>query len=386
MTTESSAGASDRESAVRTALRADIVASDLYSGLSSLGGVGEITVSDEEVAIAVTLPVPSEPVRRRIERELIDAATTVDGVESVDITWDPAAEGAGARLDLIPDVKHVVAVVSGKGGVGKSTVAVNVAAALADAGANVGLLDADVYGPNAPTMLGLSDSSPRTTRYDEMQPREGRGVKTMSMDFVVDEDDPVIWRGPVVDDVLKQFFDDVAWGSLDYLVVDMPPGTGDAHLSLVQHLPVTGAVVVTTPTSVATDDAKRGLRMFARYDVPVLGVVENMTTFECPDCGHDHDVFGSSGASDVAERFDVPVLGRLPLDPAVQSRTEREEDDGGLSIPYIGTLSLPRTLEEREQSGRRPPVVLRDDVGELRDEARLVSTRIAARVNAYATR
>jgi ATP-binding protein involved in chromosome partitioning len=373
------------ESAVRSAIRTDIGTYDLYTGLSDLGGIGDVTVSDGWAAIAVTLPVPSKSVRRRIERELTEAATTVDGVESVDITWNPQAAGSGSQLDLIPDVKHVVAVASGKGGVGKSTVAVNVAAALADAGAAVGLLDADVYGPDAPTMLGLSDSSPLTTRHDEIRPREGHGVKTVSMDFIVDEDDPVIWRGPIVDDVLKQFFDDVAWGSIDYLVVDMPPGTGDAHLSLVQHLPVTGAVVVTTPGTVATDDAKRGLRMFAQYGVPVLGLVENMSSFECPDCGHDHDIFGSNGADDISERFDIPVLGRLPLDPAVQLR-EKSKDDDGLSIPYLRTLSLPRTRSEREQSGRRPPVVLRDDGGEIRAEARLVSTRVAARVNAYATR
>jgi ATP-binding protein involved in chromosome partitioning len=235
-------------------------------------------------------------------------------------------------------------------------------------------------------MLGLSDATPRTTRDDEMRPREGHGVKAMSMGFVVDEDDPVIWRGPLVDDVLAQLFDDVAWGDLDYLVVDMPPGTGDAHLSLVQHVPVTGAVVVTTPQPVAAEGATRALTMFTRYDVPVLGLVENMTAFECPDCGGEHDVFGSGGAAAVADQFDVPVLGRLPLDPAMQSAATGPDDADGHSLPILGSLSLPRFREERERATHRPPVVVRDDAGAVRDAARVAATRVAARADAYATR
>lgn len=378
---------SDRETAVRRALaRAGVGAAEFDADLTALGGVGEVSVAGERASVTVTLPVPAAPIRRRLTDGVRAAATGVEGVESAEVAWTARAADSGPEMAFAPGVRNVVAVASGKGGVGKSTVAVNLAAALADAGAAVGLLDADIYGPNTPTMLGIGESGMATTRDDEMVPREAHGVESVSMDFVVDADDPVIWRGPLVDDVLKQLFDDVAWGELDYLVVDMPPGTGDAHLSLVQHLPVAGAVIVTTPQPVATDDAERGLAMFERYGVPVLGLVENMTDFECPDCGSHHEIFGPGGAAELGDRHDVPVVGRLPLDPSVGTRTETDDEAAGLSIPYLGRLSLPRTRQEREQTDRRPPVVLRDDGGEMRDQLRLAATRVAARVNAVATR
>jgi ATP-binding protein involved in chromosome partitioning len=337
------------EERFRTALaEAEVGRNLLTASLTDAGAIGDVRVASGRASVPVTLPVPSAPLRRRLERDIARVGTRVDGVDTVACTWEASVDAPGQGVAVLPEVDHVVAVASGKGGVGKSTVATNLAVALASTGAEVGLLDADVYGPNAPAMLGLSNRAPGTTPEDEMVPREAHGVRTMSMEFVVGEDDPVIWRGPVVDDVLKQLFEDVRWGTLDYLIVDLPPGTGDPLMTLVKYLPVTGAVIVTTPQPVAVDDAARGLEGFVEYDVPILGIAENMHTFECPDCHTEHDLFGSGGADRLSDHFDVPVLGRLPLDPSVQAVEEITEAPPGVSIPGIGELRLPRTSAERE--------------------------------------
>ncbi len=358
----------------------------LFASLADLEGYGPISLEDGQLTVPVTLVAPSAAARSHVEREIRAATADLAGVESVRVEWRPQVTAIGPGIDLLPDVKNVVAVASGKGGVGKSTVAVNLATTLAAGGADVGLLDADVYGPNAPAMLGLSERTPDATPDDEMVPRTAHGVSVMSMGFIAGEDDPVIWRGPLVDEFIKQLFGDVRWGSLDYLVVDLPPGTGDAQLSLVQHLPVSGAVVVTTPQAVAVDDARRGLRGFARYDVPVLGLVENMSQFECPDCESVHEIFDAGGAARLGDEFDVPVLERLPLDPSVgQSTTSDEESDPpGISIPGFGRLQLPRTRDEREQRGRLAPVGVRADGGETRASFELLATRTAARLETLA--
>ena len=379
--------AGDRPARVRAAISgAGVGEEDLFGDIVDVGGISSVAVTDDTAEVVVGLPVPSRAIRESLTQGIEDAAAGVAGVERVAVEWRPDPLDAGERVDLLPDVRNVVAVGSGKGGVGKSTVAVNLAVALADAGAAVGLLDADVYGPNAPTMLGLGDRTPPTTPDDEMVPPEAHGVAVMSMGFVAGEEDPVIWRGPLVDEFLKQLFGDVAWGSLDYLIVDLPPGTGDAQLSLVQHLPVAGAVIVTTPQAVAVDDAARGLTGFARYDVPVLGVVENMARFRCPDCGEVHEPFGAGGGERLAAEFDVPVLGRLPLDPAVG--TVEQDDDlepAGISVPLLGRLRMPRTRAEREREGREPPVAVREPGTEAEADARAAfrrtATAAAARVN-----
>lgn len=378
----------DGTAAVRDALAdAGIGVDHLGVDLVAAEGVGPIDVDGGAATVTVTVPLPSSDVRTLIERDVREAVSGVEGVESVTCRFDPAPPDDGTRVDFIPEVSNVIAVGSGKGGVGKSTVAVNLATALADAGASVGFVDADVYGPNAPSMLGLADYTPDTTTDDRIVPRESHGVRVMSMGFIADADDPVIWRGPLVDEFLKQLFDDVAWGSLDYLVVDMPPGTGDAHLSLVQHLPVTGAVIVTTPEAVAVDDARRGLRGFANYDVPILGVVENMTAFECPDCGAEHDLFGEGGGARLGGEFDVPVLGKLPIDPTVGPRRDDEaEAERGVSLPLIGRIRLPRTREERERSTERRPVVVREERTPARPAFELLASRVAARVNEWTAR
>lgn len=342
----------------------------------------DVTVVDGTATVIVTHPVPSDELRSIVERDIRQAARSVDSVSNVKCRFEPAVSDSGMDVEFIPDVKNVIAVSSGKGGVGKSTVAVNLATALAEAGASVGLLDADVYGPNAPAMLGLSERKPNTTHLDEIAPREAHGVAVMSIGFITEEDDPVIWRGPLVDEFIKQLFGDVKWGVLDYLIIDMPPGTGDAQLSLVQHMPVTGAVIVTTPQPVAIDDARRGLRGFAEYNVPVLGVVENMTGFECPDCGSNHDIFDSGGARRLCEEFNVPILGSVPLDPAVGTLNSdsEEEKPPGVSIPGIGRLQLPQTHAERERTSSHPPITIREDGGQSQASLNLAATRTAARV------
>jgi len=337
-----------------------------------------VRVTDGTAHLTVTVPIPAAPMRAAVTDDLRAAVADVDGVTGVEVAYDPRLPPPADPVEILPAVTNVVAVASGKGGVGKSTVAANLAVSLADAGADVGLLDADVYGPNAPALLGVDDETPTTTADAQIVPREARGVKVVSMDFVVDEDDPIIWRGPMVDDVLKQLTADTAWGALDYLIVDMPPGTGDAQLTLVQYFPVAGAVIVTTPQAVAVDDARRGLEGFAKYDVPILGVVENMSGFRCPDCDSVHDVFGDGGGTALAAEFDVPVLGRLPLDPAV-GRLERETDPTGISVPGVGRIGLPRTAAERD--GRLPPIAVREDTP-TRRPIRETAGRVAARIQA----
>ena len=223
-------------------------------------------------------------------------------------------------------MKNVIAVASGKGGVGKSTVAVNLAAGLSEMGARVGLFDADIYGPNVPRMVA-ADQRPQATPEEKIVPPEKYGMKLMSMDFLVGQDDPVIWRGPMVHKILTQLFEDVEWGALDYMVVDLPPGTGDTQLTMLQTVPIAGAVIVTTPQDVAIDDARKGLEMFGKHDTPVLGIVENMSGFVCPDCGSEHDLFGKGGGREFADEFEMPFLGELPLDPRV-----REGGDGGAPV------------------------------------------------------
>lgn len=377
---------SPRANLRRALTESSIGTNTLFTDLAELDVFGPIEVRDGTAIVPVTLPVPSEAIRATIESDVADTAAGVEGVTDTVVRWEPSAPDLGLQVDLLPDVKNLIAVSSGKGGVGKSTVATNLAASLADAGADVGLLDADVYGPNAPSMLGLDERSPNTTLDSHIVPREAHGMKVMSMDFIVGEDDPVIWRGPLVDDVLTQLFDDVEWGSLDYLVVDLPPGTGDAQLSLVQQLPVTGAVIVTTPQPVAVDDARRGLRQFAKYDVPVIGVVENMSGFVCPDCDSTTDVFGTGGGQALADEFDVPLLAKLPLDPIAGTAPDDDDETTppGVRIPLVGRLQLPRTQEERTGGGGRPPVSLRDTDSEVRDGLRTAASRVAARIQQLA--
>ena len=232
----------------------------------------------------------------------------------------------GARI-AAPDAKSIVAVASGKGGVGKSTVAVNLAVALAQQGFQVGLLDADIYGPNVPMMMGKNDAQLTSTENQKIRPIESYGVKIVSIGFIQQGDAAVIWRGPLVGRMIQQFLTDADWGTLDYLIVDLPPGTGDAQLTLSQAVPLTGAVIVTTPQDVALSDAKKGVNMFLKVSVPVLGIIENMSYFLCPNCNHRTEIFSHGGAREAAKKFNVPFLGEVPLDIRV-----REGGDAGKPV------------------------------------------------------
>jgi len=253
-----------------------------------------------------------------------------------------AASRHPAEAPPLAGVRHVIAVSSGKGGVGKSTVSSNLAAALAVVGHRVGLMDADIYGPDIPTMFGVHEK-PRMAE-DRVLPLEAHGVKLMSLGFLVDEDTPAIWRGPIIMGVVRQFLEQVAWGELDYLVVDLPPGTGDAQLSLCQLVQVTGAVMVTTPQDVSVGGVLRGIRMFQKLDVPILGIVENMRGFVCPDCGSTHEIFGSGGGETLAASLDLPFLGAIPL-----GTTVRQEGDRGVPT-VVGRPESPEGRALREMA------------------------------------
>ena len=295
----------------------------LDGDIVSLGLVNDVTVDGETIAIDLALGAPYSPAETALAGEVREALADTGYEIELSASIDT---GLSADEQMLPDVENIIAVASGKGGVGKSTVAVNLAAGLSELGARVGLFDADIYGPNVPRMVE-ADAQPKATKEETIVPPERHGMKLMSMDFLVGEDDPVIWRGPMVHKVLTQLWEDVEWGALDYMVVDLPPGTGDTQLTLLQSVPVSGAVIVTTPQDVAIDDARKGLRMFAEHETPVLGIVENMSGFVCPDCGGQHDIFGSGGGEAFAAEVDMPFLGSIPLDPAV-----REGGDTGAPV------------------------------------------------------
>ncbi|ELZ32893.1 Mrp/NBP35 family ATP-binding protein [Halorubrum tebenquichense] len=289
----------------------------LNDDIVSLNLVGDIEIDGDTAHVPLALGAPHSPVETQITED-VRAVVREEGYEpslSVDID-DQTPAG------VVDGAPNVIAVSSGKGGVGKSTVAVNLATAMAERGANVGLFDADVYGPNIPRMLGVHDHPGMAEDDETIIPVERHGLKLMSIGFLVGEDDPVIWRGAMVDKVLTQLWHDTEWGDLDYFVVDLPPGTGDAQLTMLQQMPVLGALVVTTPQDISLDNARKGVRMFDRHDASVLGVVENMSGFVCDECGKRHDVFASGGGQRLADEFDHPLLAQIPLDPAIQEGCE----------------------------------------------------------------
>jgi ATP-binding protein involved in chromosome partitioning len=306
---------------------------ELQKSLVELNMIRNVVVDGGNVSFTLVLTTPACPLRQFIVEDCERAVKTLPGVAtvSVDVTAEtPQQKGLPDRQG-IDGVKNIVAISSGKGGVGKSTVAVNVAVALAQAGARVGLIDADIYGPNAPIMLGLEGANvivQQGTDGEVLEPVFNHGVKLVSMGFLIDKDQPVIWRGPMLNGVIRQFLYQVRWGDLDYLIVDMPPGTGDAQLTMAQAVPMAGAVIVTTPQNVALADARRGLKMFQQLRVPVLGIVENMSYFVPPDMpDKQYDIFGSAGGANTAKELEVPLLGCVPLEIPL-----REGGDRGLPI------------------------------------------------------
>jgi len=295
--------------------------------LVSLGMVKAIEITGTAVDLTVELTTPACPLKAKIESDIVEGLEAL-GASAVRVDWASNVKRSfgGPAADLIPGVRNTIAVASGKGGVGKTTVAVNLAVSLARDGAAVGLLDADITGPNVPLMMGTGGAHV-TGAGGRVNPVTSHGVKMMSIQYFLTGDAPVIWRGPLIHSAIQQFLRDVEWGELDYLVIDLPPGTGDAALSISQLIPLSGAVVVTTPQEVSLMDARKAIAMFTKVNVRTLGVIENMSAFICPDCGHEHDIFGSGGADSIARELELDVLGRIPLEPAVRSG-----GDGGVPI------------------------------------------------------
>jgi len=289
---------------------------ELHQDLVTLNMIRELEIDGDKVSFTVMLTTPACPLRGKIEAESKQAVMTVAGVKEVSIKMDSDVPNDGRMRGLVNmPIRNAIAVGSGKGGVGKSTVAVNLAVALAKAGARVGLMDADIYGPNIPTMLGVEKLPPPDGQ--RLIPAESYGIKMISMGLLVKPGQPLIWRGPMLNSAIRQFLGDVEWGELDYLIIDLPPGTGDASLSLAQALPLSGSVIVTLPQLVSLEDAGRGLNMFKTLEVPVLGIVENMSYLDMPD-GSRMDLFGSGGGEELAKATGTPFLGQIPIDPNVR--------------------------------------------------------------------
>ncbi len=287
--------------------------------------VKKIDIDGSKVSIDIVLGYPAKGFIDELSEAISKKVSEIDGVSEVTVSIESkvVAHGVQRGVKRIDNIKNIIAVASGKGGVGKSTTAVNLALALQQEGANVGILDADIYGPSQPRMMGLS-GQPESKDGNSLEPMENYGVQTMSIGFLVDEETPMIWRGPMVTQALEQLLNDTQWKDLDYLVIDLPPGTGDTQLTLAQKVPVSGAVIVTTPQDIALLDARKGLKMFEKVEVPILGIVENMSIHICSNCGHEEHIFGQGGGSNMSEQYDVDFLGALPLDIRI-----REETDGG---------------------------------------------------------
>lgn len=333
---------------------------DLRKDIVTLGFIKDLKIEGGSVSFRIVLTTPACPVKEQMEESARELVSALPNVNAVHITMDaevPKGRGFGEKL-TVEGVRNIVAVSSGKGGVGKSTVAVNIAVSLAMNGARVGLMDADVYGPNVPLMLGVGDARPDVDN-NKLLPLEAFGVKLMSMAVLKPGDEPMIVRGPILHGLVRQFLQDVRWGELDYLIVDMPPGTGDVQLSLAQLVPVQGAVLVTTPQEVALADVRRALRMFETVSVPVLGVVENMSYFIAPDTGVRYNIFGEGGGQRLADKYEVPFLGSVPL--AIEVR-----EGGDKGVPIV--VSQPDSVQARAFRSVAEEVARRVSIEALKPE------------------
>lgn len=300
-----------------------VVDPELHKDIVSMGMIKDLVITDDKVSFTLELTTPACPFNDDIEQDVRTAISSI-GVKDLDLRITARVmEGRAISMDeLIPDVKNIIAVASGKGGVGKTTIAVNLALALARSGAKTGLLDADVYGPSVPLMLG-AEESPQVLN-NKIQPPTVEGIKVISMGFFYEQSQQAgIYRGPIVSGIVKQFLTDVQWGSLDYLIIDLPPGTGDAPLTMAQTIPVTGIIIVTTPQDVAMNVAVKALGMFSKLNVPIVGVIENMSYFQCPHCSERINIFGEGGGRKISEKFDIPFLGEIPLFPQIMEGSDK---------------------------------------------------------------
>jgi ATP-binding protein involved in chromosome partitioning len=339
--------------------------------LVSTGAIRDINIDGDKVSFSVVLGFPAAGYHARLIEELNKQITAIDGVSSTDIKVSSKiiAHSVQSSLKPMENIKNIIAVASGKGGVGKSTTAANLALALKEEGAKVGILDADIYGPSIPRMLGIS-SKPESEDGKTLQPMAGHGLQAMSIGFMIDEETPMIWRGPMVTQALEQLLTDTNWQDLDYLIIDLPPGTGDVQLTLAQKVPVSGAVIVTTPQDIALLDARKGLKMFQKVEVPVLGIVENMSVHICSQCGHAEPIFGQGGGERMSEDYDVDFLGALPLDISI--RTNGDEGTPSVAADPDGTVgniyreiarrtAAKLSLQAKDYSAKFPNIVIQNN-------------------------
>lgn len=342
-----------------------IIDPDLRKDIVSLGFIKDLVIEGGDVSFRIVLTTPACPVKEQMEAQANELVSGLEGVDSVKVTMDAEVpQGRGVANNIaIPGVRNIVAVSSGKGGVGKSTVAVNLAVALAAQGAKVGIMDADVYGPNVPLMLGTGLDQPEVAN-GRLQPIKAHGIKMISMAVLVPPDKPMILRGPMLHGVVRQFLSDVNWGELDYLIVDMPPGTGDVQLSLAQLVPVQGAVLVTTPQEVSLADVRRAVKMFETVNVPVLGVIENMSYFIAPDTGTRYDIFGSGGGKKLCDEYKLDFLGQVPMGIEV-----RESGDKG--IPVV--ISAPDSAQSEAFRNVAEEVARRISIEAMKPELTIIS-------------
>jgi ATP-binding protein involved in chromosome partitioning len=358
-----------------SALKQALEAADVPGVGEPLGRVGKVRraeVAGARASVEIELGFPFESARREFEARFSEVIRAAAPVEQLELALESriVAHGVQPNLKPLPNVANVIAVASGKGGVGKSTTAVNLAAALARDGAAVGVLDADIYGPSMPAMLGLAGQRPTSRDGKTMLPLTAHGLQVMSIGFLIDQDQPMVWRGPMVTQALNQLLQQTEWSDLDYLIVDMPPGTGDIQLTLSQRVPVSGAVIVTTPQDIALLDARKGLQMFRKVSVQVLGIVENMSTHVCTNCGHEEAVFGSGGGARMAEEYGVELLGQLPLDLRIREQTDSgrpsviADPEGPIAQAWLGTarrMSARLAMQGKDYSRRFPNIVVEND-------------------------
>lgn len=358
------------ESQIQDALK-ELVDPNTGKDFTSTKSVRNIRIDGDNLSLDIVLGYPAKSVMSDIQSLVENRLKSLPGAGNVQVNVSSkiVSHSVQRGVQLLSGIKNIIAVASGKGGVGKSTTAVNLALALAAEGATVGILDADIYGPSQPQMLGISDR-PESLDGKSMEPLESHGIQAMSIGFLVDIDTPMVWRGPMVTGALEQLLRETNWRDLDYLVIDLPPGTGDIQLTLSQKIPVTGAIIVTTPQDIALLDARKGLKMFEKVGIPILGIVENMSTHICSNCGHEEHIFGAGGAEKMCQDYGVDLLGALPLDIRIREQTDSgtptviAEPDSQIAATYkqiARTTAIKLSKISLDHSSKFPNIVIQKD-------------------------